>query len=58
MEIIDNSGNPRSNEDIGEAIDAIKKELVRGQINPIMVFYPIIIDSLVELLQRRVYEGK
>jgi len=54
MEIVDKTGEPRSNEDIGEAIDAIKNRLVKGPIDPIMVFYPTIIDALVELLQRRI----
>ena len=54
MEIVDRTGSPRSNQDIGEAIDAIKKELVRGQVNPAMIFYPTIIDALIELLQRRI----
>ncbi|GAH95468.1 unnamed protein product, partial [marine sediment metagenome] len=44
MEFIDNSGKPRSNQDIIETIDAIRKELVRGKPNPIMVFYPTILN--------------
>ena len=54
MEIVDRTGEPRSNEDIVEAIEAIKRELVKGQINPVMVFYPIVLDALVELLHRRI----
>ena len=53
MAIVDKSGEPRSNQDIGEAIDAIKNRLVKGPIDSVMVFYPTIIDALVELLQRR-----
>jgi len=54
VEIVDRTGEPRSNEDIVEAIEAIKRELVKGQINPVMVFYPIVLDALVELLHRRI----
>lgn len=51
--MIDMSGEPRSNEEIQEAIDAIKKEIVRGQPQPIMVFYGTIIDAMAELLKKR-----
>jgi len=54
MEMVDKTGEPRSNEDIVEAIDAIKTRLVKGPLDPIMIFYPTIIDSLIELLERRV----
>lgn len=53
MEFIDNTGKPRSNQDIIETINALKKEMITGQINPIIVFFPTILNALEELLERR-----
>lgn len=54
MKIIDNTGTSRSNEDIQEAIKAIKNELVRGKPCPIMVYYTTMLEGLNEVLKRRV----
>ena len=51
--IVDKSGQPRSDEDIQEAIDAITNDLIKGKPRPIMVVYPIILEGLKELLARR-----
>ena len=53
MEIVDNTGKPRSDEEILETIQAIKKEIIKGKPQPIMVFYPTIMHGLTELLFRR-----
>lgn len=54
MEIADLTGQPRSNEDIIEAIEAIKRELVSlKNFSPILIYYPTIIEALNELLERR-----
>ncbi len=53
MEMKDMSGEPRSNEEIQETIDALTKRLVTGPIDPIMVYYTTIIDALKELLLHR-----
>ncbi len=48
----DKSGKPRSIEELLEAREAIKRELIRS-VAPIMVYYPTIIEALTELLERR-----
>jgi len=51
---MDKSGKPRRNEELIEAKEAIKKEMVNLQnISPILVFYPTIIDAIDELLEVR-----
>jgi len=49
----DKTGEPRSNEEIAEAIQAVRKELVGGKPASIMVYYMTISDGLTELLARR-----
>ena len=51
--MIDKSGEPRSKEDINEAIDAVMLEIVKGVPSSIFIVYPIILDGLRELLERR-----
>ena len=53
MEFIDTTGKPRSDQEIKEAIEAIKREMVMGEPKPIMIFYTTIINGLEELIQRR-----
>lgn len=53
MSVEDMSGSSRPDKDILEAAKAIKFELVKEQPRPIMLYYPIILDALDELLQRR-----
>jgi len=53
VELIDNTGKPRSNKDIEETITAAKTEMIKGKPVPIMVYYGTIIECLNELLQRR-----
>jgi len=60
INIIDRSGEPRSDEDIQEAIDAVTREMVsRNPGNPeLMVMFPTIIESLNELLRLREFIKK
>ena len=52
--MIDRSGEPRSDEDLIEAKDAIVKELISlKNVSSILLYYPTIIDGLKELLERR-----
>ena len=51
--MIDCSGQPRSDEDILEAIKMLMNEIVVGSPKPIFVIYPTIINGLQELLERR-----
>lgn len=54
MEMIDRNGEPRSDEDLIEAKDAIVKELISlKNVSSILLYYPTIIDGLKELLERR-----
>lgn len=54
MKIVDLSGQPRSERDLIEAKEAIQKELVNlKNLNPILVYYPTIINAIDELLERR-----
>ena len=53
MEFTDKTGEPRTNEEIVEAILVIRKEMVSGEPQSVMVFYPTITDGLMELLHRR-----
>lgn len=57
MEIIDVSSEPRRLNELFEARVAIKREIVRGTLQPILVFYPTIIDALTELIQLRLAEN-
>ena len=52
MEFIDNSKKTRTTKEIKEAVGAIQKELIVGKPVPIMVFYPLIIECLNEMLQQ------
>ena len=54
MEIVDRTGLPRRDNELIEAKEAIKKQLITlNEFRPIMVYYPIIINALDELLERR-----
>jgi len=54
MEMIDRTGEPRRDEELIEAKDAIVKELISlKNVSPILIHYPTIIDGLKELLERR-----
>jgi len=53
MDIIDTSSELRSDEDLIEARIAIQTELIKGQPNPVKLYYPIIIEGLNELIRRR-----
>ena len=53
MDFIETSSKLRSDEDLIEARTAIQTELIKGQPNPAMIYYPIIIECISELLQRR-----
>ena len=52
--MIDRTGEPRRDEELIEAKDAIVKELISlKNVSPILIHYPTIIDGLKELLERR-----
>jgi len=52
--IIDKTGEPRSKEDLIEAREAIKKDLIDlKNITPILIYYPTIIEAINELIERR-----
>jgi hypothetical protein len=54
MEIIDRSGEPRRDEELIEARNAIAKELISMKnFGPILLYYPTIIEAIEELLERR-----
>lgn len=58
MEFEDRSGLPRRVDELIETQEAIRKELVRGEPRPIMVFYLTIIEALAELIEVRVALAK
>ena len=50
----DISDQPRRDNELIEAREAIKKELISlKNINPILVYYPTILNAIDELLERR-----
>lgn len=52
--MIDNSGKPRSGQDLIEARHALKKAMINPRnFSPILVFYPTLINAIDELLERR-----
>lgn len=54
MVMIDRTGKPRRDEEIIEAIEAIKRELLSlKNFGPILIYYPTILNALDELLERR-----
>ncbi len=54
MEMIDKSGEPRRDEELIEARNAIAKELISlKNFGPILLYYTTIIEALDELLERR-----
>ena len=54
MEMVDRTGEPRRDNELIEAREAIKKQLITlRNMDPIMVYYPTIINALNELLERR-----
>jgi hypothetical protein len=52
INIIDKTGQPRTDQEIIDAINALKKDLINN-VNPILIYYPIILESLNELLYYR-----
>ena len=58
MALVDKTGQPRSNQDLIDARQAISKELIKfGNLDPIQVYYPTIIEAITELLKRRSEDG-
>lgn len=54
MTVKDLSGQPRRDDELIEAKEAIQKELVNlKKLEPILIYYPTIIDAINELLERR-----
>ncbi len=53
METTDKTGQPRTDNDINEAISALRRYMIVEELKPIAVFYPTIIESLNELLDLR-----
>jgi hypothetical protein len=54
MVMIDTTGEPRRDKELVEARKAIERELISlKNFDPILVYYPTIIDALNELLERR-----
>ena len=53
VEFIDESGKPRSDQSINEAINAFKKSIVLDPPQPTTVFYPTVIEAMTELLHFR-----
>jgi hypothetical protein len=49
----DKSGEPREESEILEAISALKKNLISAQVHPLMIHFPVILESLFELLNYR-----
>ena len=59
MEIVDKTGQPRSDQDLIEARKAIEQELITMKnFGPILLHYPIIIEAINELLRRRKGESE
>ncbi|MDX1699416.1 MAG: hypothetical protein R3250_02300 [Melioribacteraceae bacterium] len=59
MEIVDKTGQPRSDNDLINARNAIRRELVMlDRLDPILVYYPTIIEAIDELLERRRNENE
>ena len=58
MTLVDKTGQPRSDKDLFEARSAIQKELIKvGNLDPIQVYYPTIIEAITELMRRRREDG-
>jgi len=54
MEMVDRTGQPRRDDELIEAREAIKKELISMKnFGPILIYYPTIINAIDELLERR-----
>jgi len=54
LEQIDKTGEPRTNRELPEACDALKKGFLDiKNFTPIILHYPCIIDAIHELLRRR-----
>ena len=53
VDVIDKTGEPRSEQEILEAKEAIMKQLIQGPLAPIQIHFPVILDAFDELLQRR-----
>lgn len=51
-QMIDKSGEPRSILDLIETREAVKRELIKS-VAPIVLYYPIIIEALTELIEIR-----
>ena len=58
MEMIDRTGEPRSDKELIEARNAITKELISlKNFGPILLYYTTIIEAIDELLERRKNDG-
>ena len=53
IEFYDKTGEPRSDKELQEAIVALKNAFILTKLDPIMIHYPVIWDSLYELLSYR-----
>ncbi|MHA1872625.1 MAG: hypothetical protein ACTSVB_00815 [Candidatus Heimdallarchaeaceae archaeon] len=54
VDIVDKTGQPRSDDDLIEARTALEKELISMKnFGPILIYYPTIIEAINELLKRR-----
>jgi hypothetical protein len=52
--IVDKTGKPRSDNELINARNAIQREMVMVErLDPILVYYPTIIDAINELLEKR-----
>ena len=50
---IETSGEPRSIEELEDALRAIQKEFISTKISPLMIYYMVIMDALKELIEIR-----
>ena len=50
----DTSGKPRRIDELEQARDAVTRYLIGPKLDPIMVFYPTIIEAINELIERRI----
>ena len=50
---IETSDEPRSKEELEEALRAVQKEFISTKISPLMIYYTVIMDALRELIEIR-----
>jgi len=54
MNMVDKTGQPRSDDELIEARIALEKKLISMKnFDPLIIFYPTIIEAINELLKRR-----